>query len=141
MKIDALIIFQEPCDPRTRFRVMLLIFVRCVIKCCFSQAMVHCIYICRFLQTLKKPVVTVNMSLLSNNPYEFKYIRKSLDGCAFRMYGHWVKRGEQQNRAALFETTPKCRTSSSNFTLHGRSPEHKRQWMHKALRRTLTVME
>lgn len=30
-----------------------------------------------------------------------------VDGCAFRVYGHWVKKGEGQNRAALFENMPK----------------------------------
>lgn len=30
-----------------------------------------------------------------------------VDGCAFRVYGHWVKKGEGQNRAALFENSPK----------------------------------
>lgn len=30
-----------------------------------------------------------------------------IDGCAFRVYGHWVKKGEGQNRAALFENTPR----------------------------------
>jgi hypothetical protein len=37
------------------------------------------------------------------NPIFFQVI----DGCAFRVYGHWVKKGEGQNRAALFENTPK----------------------------------
>lgn len=32
---------------------------------------------------------------------------KVIDGCAFRVYGHWVKKGEGQNRAALFENTPR----------------------------------
>lgn len=32
---------------------------------------------------------------------------KVIDACAFRVYGHWVKKGEGQNRAALFENTPK----------------------------------
>lgn len=32
---------------------------------------------------------------------------KVIDGCAFRVYGHWVKKGEGQNRAALFENTAK----------------------------------
>lgn len=32
---------------------------------------------------------------------------KEIDGCAFRVYGHWVKKGEGQNRAALFENTPR----------------------------------
>lgn len=35
-----------------------------------------------------------------------------IDGCAFRVYGHWVKKGEGQNRAALFENTPKTELKS-----------------------------
>jgi len=103
--------------------------------------MVHCIYICLFLQTLKKPVVILNMSILSDSPYEFKYVRKILDGCAFKIYGHWVKRGEQQNRAALFETVPKCRTSSTQFTVHEENAIQRRMKMHKMLQRTHTIME
>ena len=34
-------------------------------------------------------------------------VRKIIDAGAFRIYGHWVKRGENQDRAALFEITPK----------------------------------
>lgn len=30
-----------------------------------------------------------------------------VDGCAFRIYHHWVKHGDVQNRAALFENRPK----------------------------------
>lgn len=41
------------------------------------------------------------------DPYRIKILRKVIDGCAFRVYGHWVKKGEGQNRAALFENTPK----------------------------------
>ena len=33
-----------------------------------------------------------------------------LDGAAFKVYGHWVKRGEGQNRAAMFELIPKIET-------------------------------
>uniref|UniRef100_A0A1Q3G4F5 phosphorylase kinase n=1 Tax=Culex tarsalis TaxID=7177 RepID=A0A1Q3G4F5_CULTA len=42
------------------------------------------------------------------DPYRIKVLRKVIDGCAFRVYGHWVKKGEGQNRAALFENTPRC---------------------------------
>lgn len=35
-----------------------------------------------------------------------------IDGCAFRVYGHWVKKGEGQNRAALFENTPRTELHS-----------------------------
>ncbi|XP_030380889.1 phosphorylase b kinase gamma catalytic chain, skeletal muscle/heart isoform isoform X1 [Scaptodrosophila lebanonensis] len=41
------------------------------------------------------------------DPYRVKVLRKVIDGCAFRVYGHWVKKGEGQNRAALFENTPR----------------------------------
>lgn len=46
-------------------------------------------------------------------PYENRYIRKLIDTCAFHIYSPWVKRGEEQNRAALFETTPKRPTKLS----------------------------
>ena len=30
-----------------------------------------------------------------------------IDACAFRVYGHWVKKAEGQNRAMLFENVPR----------------------------------
>ncbi|XP_028845014.1 phosphorylase b kinase gamma catalytic chain, liver/testis isoform isoform X2 [Denticeps clupeoides] len=44
---------------------------------------------------------------LSADPYSLRAVRKLIDGCAFRIYGHWVKKGEQQNRAALFQNAAK----------------------------------
>ncbi|XP_026473392.1 phosphorylase b kinase gamma catalytic chain, skeletal muscle/heart isoform isoform X2 [Ctenocephalides felis] len=41
------------------------------------------------------------------DPYRLRILRKVIDGCAFRVYGHWVKKGEEQNRAALFENSEK----------------------------------
>nr|AAA64560.1 phosphorylase kinase gamma [Drosophila melanogaster] len=41
------------------------------------------------------------------DPYRVKVMRKVIDGCACRVYGHWVKKGEGQDRAALFENTPR----------------------------------
>eukprot|EP00794_Sanderia_malayensis_P014081 gene14081-15550_t len=43
------------------------------------------------------------------DPYGFKPVRRMIDGCAFRMYSHWVKRrhDQDQNRAALFQSAPK----------------------------------
>ncbi|XP_078404897.1 phosphorylase b kinase gamma catalytic chain, skeletal muscle/heart isoform-like [Cetorhinus maximus] len=46
--------------------------------------------------------------VLVRDPYAIKGIRKVIDGCAFKVYGHWVKKGLQQNRAALFENSPKA---------------------------------
>ncbi|XP_035691989.1 phosphorylase b kinase gamma catalytic chain, skeletal muscle/heart isoform-like isoform X1 [Branchiostoma floridae] len=44
---------------------------------------------------------------MAEDPYRVRGIRRVIDGCAFRIYGHWVKKGEDQNRAALFENFPK----------------------------------
>ncbi|XP_033207061.1 phosphorylase b kinase gamma catalytic chain, skeletal muscle/heart isoform isoform X1 [Belonocnema kinseyi] len=49
----------------------------------------------------------LSISVACEDPYRIKILRKVIDGCAFRVYGHWVKKGEGQNRAALFENTPK----------------------------------
>lgn len=45
--------------------------------------------------------------VLARDPYSLRGVRKLIDGCAFRIYGHWVKKGEEQNRAALFQNTSK----------------------------------
>ncbi|XP_045173227.2 phosphorylase b kinase gamma catalytic chain, skeletal muscle/heart isoform-like isoform X2 [Mercenaria mercenaria] len=49
----------------------------------------------------------VSIDILKSNPYSVKFCRKLLDGCAFKMYGHWVKKADNQNRAALFEHVPR----------------------------------
>lgn len=49
----------------------------------------------------------ISLDAVRHDPYCFKNIRKHIDAGAFRIYGHWVKKGENQNRAALFENTPK----------------------------------
>ena len=43
---------------------------------------------------------------LLRDPYALRPVRRLIDNCAFRLYGHWVKKGEQQNRAALFQHQP-----------------------------------
>ncbi|KAL8621557.1 hypothetical protein ACOMHN_026229 [Nucella lapillus] len=47
----------------------------------------------------------VEVAAVRDNPYQVRVFRRLIDGCAFGMYAHWVKRGENQNRAALFEHT------------------------------------
>ncbi|XP_060549137.1 phosphorylase b kinase gamma catalytic chain, skeletal muscle/heart isoform isoform X2 [Pantherophis guttatus] len=49
----------------------------------------------------------ITQDVLQRDPYGLKPVRKMIDACAFRIYGHWVKKGQVQNRAALFENTPK----------------------------------
>ncbi|GBP14043.1 hypothetical protein EVAR_102726_1 [Eumeta japonica] len=60
---------------------------------------------------------TVVLHTAQIDPYTMRILRKVIDGCAFRVYGHWVKKGEGQNRAALFENTPKTELKSLYMTL------------------------
>ncbi|XP_019741489.1 phosphorylase b kinase gamma catalytic chain, skeletal muscle/heart isoform isoform X1 [Hippocampus comes] len=53
-------------------------------------------------------VKPVTKEVIKSDPYAVKPIRKLIDACAFKIYGHWVKKGQAQNRAALFENTPKA---------------------------------
>ncbi|XP_061637210.1 phosphorylase b kinase gamma catalytic chain, skeletal muscle/heart isoform-like [Phyllopteryx taeniolatus] len=53
-------------------------------------------------------VKPVTKEVIKSDPYAVKPIRKLIDACAFKIYGHWVKKGQTQNRAALFENTPKA---------------------------------
>ncbi|CAG0921064.1 unnamed protein product [Notodromas monacha] len=49
----------------------------------------------------------LSLNIARMDPYKLRALRKVTDAIAFRVYGHWVKRGEAQNRAALFENSPK----------------------------------
>lgn len=49
----------------------------------------------------------LSICVARQGPYRMKAVRKVIDACAFRVYAHWVKKGEGQNRAALFENHPK----------------------------------
>ncbi len=58
---------------------------------------------------------TITLASIGSVPYDNRFVRSLIDGCAFHVYGHWVKRGEEQNRAALFETVPiKLSADSTN---------------------------
>jgi hypothetical protein len=60
------------------------------------------------LKTFKsRQILVSSFEQIIQNPYCYKPFRKLIDTSAFTIYGHWVKRGEQQNRAALFELEPK----------------------------------
>ena len=56
---------------------------------------------------MRKTPKTITLASIGNNPYDNRFVRSLIDACAFHIYSHWVKRGEEQNRAALFETIPK----------------------------------
>lgn len=49
--------------------------------------------------------LSINQS--RGDPYRVKILRQVIDQCAFKVYGHWVKKSEDQNRAALFENAPR----------------------------------
>ncbi|XP_030754974.1 phosphorylase b kinase gamma catalytic chain, skeletal muscle/heart isoform [Sitophilus oryzae] len=66
----------------------------------FVRAMVR-------IQRLRFTPEPMSVDTARTDPYRIKLLRKIVDGCAFRVYGHWVKKGEGQNRAALFENTAK----------------------------------
>ncbi|CAL8115824.1 unnamed protein product [Orchesella dallaii] len=80
----------KPFDARKSFRFAILC-VRCAVR----------------IQRLKNTPEPLSLSSAVVDPYRIKAFRKVVDNCAFRVYGHWVKKGDCQNRAALFENVPK----------------------------------
>ena len=64
---------------------------------------------------MRRTPKTITLASIGTNPYDNRFVRSLIDACAFHIYGHWVKRGEEQNRAALFETAPKRATSDSRY--------------------------
>uniref|UniRef100_A0A915L8J8 phosphorylase kinase n=1 Tax=Romanomermis culicivorax TaxID=13658 RepID=A0A915L8J8_ROMCU len=46
-----------------------------------------------------------------NNPYAARKIRKQIDNLAFHVYGHWVKKGREQYRDALFANSVRSESS------------------------------
>jgi len=73
----------------------------------YFQAAVLCINFFHRLKFFFNNPPPVSVDVLKTNPYSVKSCRKLLDGCAFKMYGHWVKKADNQNRAALFEHVPR----------------------------------
>lgn len=61
-----------------------------------------------FQRLLRNKFQPVTFDMIVQEPYGVKSVRKLIDSCAFRTYGHWVKRNkdEKQSRAALFENKP-----------------------------------
>ncbi|PIK53744.1 putative phosphorylase b kinase gamma catalytic chain, skeletal muscle/heart isoform isoform X2 [Apostichopus japonicus] len=84
----------SPFQPRRRFKAIIII----VYAVCSLQK-----------YSLQK---TVPIRRVCTDPYGSKELRKALDTSAFAIYGHWVKKGERQNRAALFENKVKAELRS-----------------------------
>ncbi|KAF8566488.1 hypothetical protein P879_07055 [Paragonimus westermani] len=49
----------------------------------------------------------LHIQQLADDPYANKKLRKIIDALSFDVYSQWVKKGEEQNRAALFEYAPR----------------------------------
>jgi phosphorylase kinase gamma subunit len=71
------------------------------------KAAVHAVIATIRIQNLHKNPPPISIEQVKRDPYSFKAYRKIIDAGAFRIYGHWVKKGENQNRAALFENVPR----------------------------------
>ena len=54
----------------------------------------------------RKVSMAITLNQVENNPYSVRAFRCLIDYGAFKIYGHWVKRDEQ-NRGLLFENEPK----------------------------------
>lgn len=71
------------------------------------KAYAHIVRVIFRLKLMRSRPQTLSINDVLENPYRFKIYRRIIDTSAFTIYGHWVKKGEQQNRAALFELEPK----------------------------------
>lgn len=78
---------------------------------------INCVRAAVRIQRLKFTPEALPVSVIIMDPYRLKAIRKVIDACAFRVYGHWVKKAEGQNRAMLFENAPKADLMRANQTL------------------------
>jgi phosphorylase kinase gamma subunit len=72
----------------------------------FRLAVIRVRFLVR-LRRLRNTPQPLSLAQAAAQPYGMKEFRRVIDGAAFRVYGHWVKRGEGQNRGAMFEQKPK----------------------------------
>ncbi|KRX80017.1 Phosphorylase b kinase gamma catalytic chain, skeletal muscle/heart isoform [Trichinella sp. T6] len=72
----------------------------------FRLAIVQVRLLVRLLRIRYIPIL-VAASSVQANPYATRKIRKHIDALAFRIYGHWVKKGREQFRDALFANAVK----------------------------------
>ena len=96
-----------------------------ILSLSLSQGLVYCIWSCAVLEKMRRAPKTITLASVGLSPYENRFVRSLIDACAFQIYSHWVKRGEEQNRAALFENVPKkyspLSSTSINVKLHNNS--------------------
>ncbi|XP_059162347.1 phosphorylase b kinase gamma catalytic chain, skeletal muscle/heart isoform-like isoform X2 [Physella acuta] len=83
------------------------------------RAGVYCVVFYNRLNFCYKHPQPISIETVRNNPYGLKALRKIIDTCAFGMYKHWVKRVDNQNRAALFEHTLRDDWKHNLMTIDG----------------------
>ena len=91
--LSTMSVIENKFDARKAWRTV-LIAVQCMVR----------------IKRLKATPEPLSLAMAASTPYKMRALRKVLDGAAFKVYGHWVKRGEGQNRAAMFELVPKIET-------------------------------
>ncbi|XP_062919029.1 phosphorylase b kinase gamma catalytic chain, liver/testis isoform-like [Mobula hypostoma] len=72
------------------------------------RAVVWVIVLCAWLWANQRHRRPVSQNDLIQDAYRMRLGRRLIDGHAFHLYSHWVKRGLVQNRAALFQNTPRA---------------------------------
>lgn len=71
------------------------------------KRLINCVRFIIRLTRLKSTPQPISLRTVHLDPYRVRTLRKQIDGAAFRIYGHWVKKNDGQNRAAMFEHSPK----------------------------------
>ena len=60
--------------------------------------------------TRKNRATSLSSTDAAGAAYKQRTLRQQIDAAAFQVYGHWVKREEQQNRMTLFQNQEKQNT-------------------------------
>ncbi|XP_076369238.1 phosphorylase b kinase gamma catalytic chain, skeletal muscle/heart isoform-like isoform X1 [Tachypleus tridentatus] len=72
------------------------------------QLGILCVRAVVYFKNLKKSTLnSLTVELLRSDPYKIKQLRQMIDGCAYQVYSHWLKKDKTQSQVSLFETRPK----------------------------------
>lgn len=100
--------------PKEEFKEILVYLPRRKFKA--AAFVVIAVHRMRVLNVRRPSLTRINLNQATFNPYEVRPLRRLIDTGAFKIYGHWVKRGENQNRATLYETCPRRDTTNDDVT-------------------------
>lgn len=84
-----------------------------------SLLMVRCAVRIQNLSSTKKQLPgKITLAQIQRDPYRQRAIRKIIDAGAFKIYGHWVRKEEEQNRADMFQNSIKLEMKLLQSTHH-----------------------